>query len=262
MYYEYIVIALGVAPFIWLYFSFLNVRKGKRDQVNWKGPLGLYIGLCLLILVIAIYQKYTYDIPIFINSSSFISGLIVSGGLFAIIGLVNIFVTFRYRKNPLPKDLHDPKVVWILGVIICLGIFVFMSWFFPAGKKMNYTSALNNAYSELEEDNDEEIGLVLATSEERCMRRRDCDFKVYNVFYAKNNLEKTQDVQFLIRTIDKNGEQQKEIESKVITMEPGEIKLVETEETNSSSEMWMKYSFTTDNWFDGYQYRYRYRDNQ
>ncbi|MGP4071114.1 hypothetical protein ACTWQB_01005 [Piscibacillus sp. B03] len=257
---DYTFIIIGIIPYMWLYVSYINVKKGKKEKLNKKGPLFLFITICLLILVLAIYQKSKYELPIFMDHSNLIGGLIVSLTIFIIIGLINLGITFRYRKNPLPKNLHDPKAMWIFTTFLAVSMFIFMAWIYPAANKLDYTIALNNAYSELEQVDDEEIGLRLAVSEDRCLRRRNCDFKIYNVFYARNNMDEVKEVQFLIRTVNRDGSTQKEIESKVMRLEPGEIKLVETEETNSTADVWMKYSFTTENWFDGYQFKSRYRD--
>lgn len=52
----------------------------------------------------------------------------------------------------------------------------------------------------------------------------------------------------------------KVIDSKIMTLKPGELQLLETEETNEDASVWNKYSFQTDGKVYQYQQKIRFRD--
>ncbi len=80
------------------------------------------------------------------------------------------------------------------------------------------------------------------------------------MFYVRSNLDGTKEVQVKIRAANKNQEELKVIDSEIMKLDSGEMKMVETEETSDSKDVWGKYSFTTEKRVFYYQYNYRYRD--
>lgn len=94
------------------------------------------------------------------------------------------------------------------------------------------------------------------TSLDTSQRCRDWDYDHY--FYIRNNLDVPKEVQVKLWIVTKN--EKKTVDSLIMKMEPGETRLVETEETNSGSSTWGKYTFKTELHIDEHDYIYRFRD--
>lgn len=246
-------VIISVIPACWLLFSGMDVRNGKKERLNWKGPLTLFVALAVIILIQGIYLNLKYDIPIFTQANAamapLMAVLLISGGMSIVIIIVII-------AGPVP--FHEQKATWRFMGVFTLYLLVLFYWFAPAGEKLKYVRDLNIAYEGLEEV-DEEISVVLASSEDPCLRKITCD-RYENVFYVRNNLDVPKEVQVRIRTLNDDKEELKIMASKVMTLNPGSIKLVVTEETPKFDNPWNKYSFNTEEVPRYYQVQYRYRD--
>ncbi len=104
---------------------------------------------------------------------------------------------------------------------------------------------------------------MFMSSEKQCVRRRteNCNSSDYqNAFFVQNNLDETKQVQVQIRALDHEQNELKSVESKIMTLQAGELKLVETEETSDQESIWSRSSFETEVRTASYQSIYRYRD--
>ncbi|MFD2760682.1 hypothetical protein [Lentibacillus juripiscarius] len=239
----------------------IDVKNGKRDHVNWKGPLILLMVITAVSLALNVYLFSTYNLAFFLNSFSSIIGLIAVGALWAVIAVINIISTIIARRKNLPKTLHNPKAIWLFSGVLAGVMLFFFLWFVPIGQKIAYAVTLNDAVNAMEDTpKNEDISLVLVRSEDSCLNIRNCDKKYNNVFYVRSNLDGTKEVQVKIRAANKNQEELKVIDSEIMKLDSGEMKMVETEETSDSKDVWGKYSFTTEKRVFYYQYNYRYRD--
>ena len=63
-----------------------------------------------------------------------------------------------------------------------------------------------------------------------------------------------------IRALDSEQKELKVIESDIMTLEAGELKLVETEESSEKASIWSRSSFETDYQIHSYESLYRYRN--
>lgn len=103
----------------------IDVRNGKREKSNWKGPLLLFILLTAISAVVNSYLSLSFNLPFFQNRFSIITGLIVVGVLWGIKAIINVVATIISRRKNLSKALHNPKVVWIISGAIGLSIVVY-----------------------------------------------------------------------------------------------------------------------------------------
>ncbi len=255
-----LVILITTVPLIWLLFSVVDYKRGKIAKVKWKGPLKLFLTLALLVLIHAIYLNIRYNIPIFINLHSASIALItvlIIGGVFS---LANIITTLKVGRT----HYHNPTLMWKFIGVFMLVMLTIIIWFLPAGEKMKYVRDLNFAYEKLNEK-DEDIAVILASSESNCLRaestrpRYTCD-SYANVFYVKNNFDQSKEVQLSFRVFNRQEEELEVIESHIMKLEPEEIKLVITDETQELNNSWSQYSFETEETVHYYQYKKRYRD--
>ncbi|GEL76477.1 hypothetical protein [Tenuibacillus multivorans] len=252
-------VVLSLIPYIWLAWSFIDYKNGKRERTNWKGPLALLVVLMVAVFILNLYYANEYSIPILVNTMTVFVGLIITGAIAIIASIINVFVSLRHRKNPYPEEVHNPKTAWTVIGLIFLSLTIMFVWFVPGGEKMRYVDNLNSAIAETENSN-EEIDVTFVSSEDYCLRIRYCDPEYMNVFYVKNNLDQAKEVQLLIRALGKNRQEIEVIESDIMKLDPGELKMVETEETLDFKEIWGKYSFKTKEKVRDYQHQYRYRD--
>lgn len=217
----------------------IDVRNGKREKSNWKGPLLLFILLTAISAVVNSYLSLSFNLPFFQNRFSIITGLIVVGVLWGIKAIINVVATIISRRKNLSKALHNPKVVWIISGAIGGALLIFLLWFMPIGQKIAYTVNLNNAVSEMEDSSEtEDISLVQVLSEDDCLRRRGCDHEYNNVFYVRNNLDQPKEIQVKIRALNDNKEVLRIIDSQIVELEPGDMQMITTEETNDSANIW------------------------
>jgi len=115
--------------------------------------------------------------------------------------------------------------------------------------------ATNNAITD-------DFPIVLVTSERDCLgkrvRCRETNFS--NQYFIKNNTGKTQEVQVKIRALNSLNEEMKVIDSKIMTLNPDEMRLLETDETNEDESIWNQFSFQTYGRVANYQHMLRHRD--
>ncbi|SFA91179.1 hypothetical protein SAMN04488072_103221 [Lentibacillus halodurans] len=205
------------------------------------------------------YLSSAYNLAFFQNGYSSMIGLIIVGGLWVIIAIINIIVTLTSRGKNLPKSLHNPKAIWIYSGVLAGVMLIFFMWFMSLGQKMAYTVTLNNAVSAMADTpGNEDVSLVLVRSERDCLRRRGCDEQYHNVFYVRNNLNQPKEMQIKIHAANNDQEEIKVIDSKIMKLDPGELKMVKTEET--SDHIWSQYSFTTEEPVLYYHYNFRHRN--
>jgi hypothetical protein len=254
-------IALFSLPFILIYLSFIDVKTGKRDKINWKLPILTFTVLMAGSVIAHLYFLTTYDLPIFVSSTESIILFSIIGGFLAIFAFVNIILTLTSRKTNL-SNVHNSKTIWQLigGLVIALPLLLF--WFIPIAEKSDYVSGIHKAIKKVESSNSTDaFSIVLVRSEKDCIRVERCTNKRYdNQFFIKNNLDELKEVQVFIHSLNKDREELKVIESNVMRMEPGELALLETEETGKHSSLWSRYSFKTDERVSNYQYQLQYHD--
>lgn len=255
---------IGLIPVLILIFSWIDKLRGKREKTNWKWSGILFAGILIIYFGLSIYYKGKYDFPIFPNKSDAIIILIIAGVLFAIIGGICLFTYLSLRGRNLPKSVHNPKIF----PIISLGTPIFFLYIglllLPLAGKINFASSIERAMEMIENDrNDTEFTIVLSKSDKQCVRSRSSscsDDEYENFFFVKNNLDKAQEVQVEIRAYGADKKVQKEINSTIMKLEPGEVKLITTEETWEDSSPWNQWTFQTDKRVGYYEYMYRYRD--
>lgn len=254
-----IVIIIYCIPFIWMIWSMMDVRNGAREKINLKGPVILFAVLAVASIVVNWYLSSSYNLAFFQNSLSSIIGIVITGVLWLIIALINIFVTLTMKGAP--KSIHNPKVIWIFSSVLAGALLIAFLWYFPLGQKMAYADTLDNAVNAMDDtEENQEISVVLVKSENACLRTRACDDEFNNVFYVRNNLDQPKEFQVRISAANENEEELQTIDSEIIELDPGEMKMVETEETNDNTDIWSQYSFVTEERVAYYQYNYRFRD--
>ncbi|WP_062049600.1 hypothetical protein [Bacillus sp. JCM 19034] len=256
-------IFLFTFPFMLIGWSFIDVKNGKRDKINWKLPLLIAIMLMVGSVIGQFYLLSTYDLPLFLSSNDSMIAFLVIGIFLGIIALVNIVVTIICRKNNVPKELHNSSTVWKFIGVLGVTIFVFLLWFMPLAEKIDYVLALHDAIDTVSSDEEAEFSIALVRSEPDCLRARNCTNMRYdNQFFIKNNLDETKEVQFIIRAFNEEQNELKTIESNLITIKPRELLLLETDETITNSSIWDRYSFKTDEEVYSFQYKFQYRDSK
>ncbi|MBY7142366.1 hypothetical protein KFZ56_04505 [Virgibacillus sp. NKC19-3] len=258
--YSIIVAVIYCLPFIWALWSGIDVRNGKREHTNWKGPLLLFVVTAVVSVVVNSYLTFSYNLSFFLNSSSVVTVLITVGILGGLMGIINIITTMIARRKNWPKTMHNPKVIWIIFGSIAGSLLIFLLWFMPIGQKISYVVTLNNAVSAMEASTEnDDISLVQVLSEADCVSRR-CAPNYNNVFYVRNNLDQPKEVQVKIRALNNNEEEVKVIDSEIVELDPDDMKMVTTEETIKSGNIWEQYSFKTEERVAYYQYNFRHRD--
>ncbi|ADU29437.1 hypothetical protein [Evansella cellulosilytica] len=256
----FILMIIFMLPFLILLWQQHYVKEGKREKVNVKFALLLFSLLFLASLIGQIYFLMQYDLPLYVTGEQYLIGLLMVAFSLGLIAIINIGVTIWSKKKNMPKGAYNSKLVWKvtggIGVIVLLFIF----WFMPFAEKASYVLAFHNAVDAVAQaDEEEEFSIVLVRSERDCVRR--CAGRKYdNHFYISNNSEGKKEVEFLIRALDEEQNELKVIESSLMRTDPGEILLLETEETNTDSNVWNRYSFQTDDAVYYFQYDYHYRN--
>ncbi|MGN7388914.1 hypothetical protein [Sporosarcina sp. SAFN-015] len=248
-------------PGILLLWTAIDFKLGKKDKIPWKLIVILLIVLTSASVLIQIYLLQAYSFPIFQTNIETIIGISIVGFLAGIILIINLFITKTMGKK-LPKSVHDPKTVNVFT--LCIAIFLFIILFIaaPTGKKIAYATSIHQAMAATEDVAEEEFSVLLVTSERECLRQTtSCRNSAYsNQFFIKSNINKTQEVQVKIRALNSSNQEMKVIDSKIMTLEPNELRLLETEETNEEASVWNKYSFQTNHRVSHYEQMIRYRD--
>ncbi|GGA60320.1 hypothetical protein [Ornithinibacillus halotolerans] len=259
----FIVFLIGAIPLLILIYSLIDRQKGKRERVNWKWAGISFAGNLIGYIGLSFYYKYKFDFPIFPNLYDINILLIIAGAIFVIVGGISLFVYFDFRGRDVPKSVHDPKLLPVITFSVPLFLIYIGIILLPITEKINYSVSMDMVIEMTENyAEDKEFSVILTLSDNKCLDNssscRDSAYK--NYFFVKNNLEKSQEVQVSIRAYKANKEIQMEINSNIIQLEPGEIKLITTEDSPTKTSPWNNYSFETDKRIEYYDYAYRYRD--
>lgn len=240
----------------------MGLKSGKRNKTHWKISLIALIAVVLISVGLNYYFSDAYQLSFFQNGFESKVALIVCAAFLLVIVVVNL-ITNRLFKGA-PKSFHNPKVVWRLAAVFCAIILFFTMWVYPLGEKTSYINKIENALALAEhQQGDEEITVLFMSSERECLRTNtsNCHSQPYqNTFFLKNNLDIQKEVQVRIRALDSEQTELKVIESDIMTLEAGELKLVETEESFDEASIWSRSSFETDRRVQSYESLYRYRD--
>lgn len=255
------VIFIFMIPYLWFFWSVLDLKNGKPGKGRWKIAVAVLLGLVLVSLIVNYYLSGRYGLSFFQNGFESIVALVIAGVLLLMMIIVNVIVSILFKNAP--KSVHNPKAVWVVAVGLCSTMLFFTMWVYPFAEKVSYVNKIGTALAASEQQADEEITIVFLSSERKCFRTSssNCHSTPYsNSFFVKNNLDAQKEVQVQIRALDSKQEELKMIESDIMTLEPGELKLVETEETSDSSSIWSRSSFETDVRTHSYVSIYRYRE--
>lgn len=260
----FVAVLIGTMPLLVLFISWMYQILGKRNSINWKWGFIAFIGVIIFYIGLAIYCKRKFGFSIFPSIFDLTISLIVAGVLLIVVGGICLFVHISFKGKDVPKSVHNPKLLPFLAIgpslfFLYIGIIIL-----PMDGKINFVTSYEKAVEMIDGNReDAEFSVVLAQSDKRCIRARssschDDDYE--NLFFVKNHLEKPQEVQLIIRAYGPNEQLQKEIESTIMKLEQGEIKLVSTEETFTETSPWNQPSFETEKKIYTYEYAYRYRE--
>lgn len=256
------VIFLFFIPFAWFFWTSLSSKNGKVDKPKWKIPLAVLLALIIGSFIVNYYLSDTYQLSFFQNGFESIAAIILSAVMLVFVLIVNAVVSIVFKGAP--KSVHNPKAVWVIAGVLCTTILFFTIWVYPFAEKVSYIQEIEIALDAAEQRQDaEEITVVFMSSEKNCMRTNtsNCRSVTYkNTFFLKNNLDEQKEVQVQIRALDVEKQELKVVESDTMTLEAGELKLLETEETSDDSSIWSRSSFETDVRTHSYESIYRYRD--
>lgn len=257
-----LVIFLFFLPCAWFFWTSMSLKSGEMKKSHWKKSLATLIAVILLSVVLNYYLSNTYQLSFFQNGFESIGALIVCAAFLLVIALTNLIVSRIFKGAP--KSIHNPKVVWVFTAVFCTTILFFTMWVYPLAEKTSYVHKVENALAmSVQQQGDEEITVLFMSSEKNCFRTTtsNCTNQTYkNSFFLKNNLESQKQIQVRIRTLDSEQKELKVVESDIMTLEAGELKLVETEESSEQASIWSRSSFETDHRVQSYESLYRYRE--
>lgn len=257
-----LVILLFFIPYAWLVWSSINMKAGKIGKPHWGISLATFMVFVIVSVVLNFSISEEYQLSFFQNGVETTIAIIISGALLLVVLLVNVIVSRLFKGAP--TSVHNPKLVWILAVVLCGSMLFFTAWVYPVGAKISYIQIIEDASAAAEQQHEnEEFTVVFMNSEKDCFRLSgsNCTNVTYkNVFYIKNNLDVKKQVQVSIRALDSQKKERKTIESDVMTLEAGEMKLVETNETPDQASVWKLYSFESEYRIRSYEAMYRYDD--
>lgn len=254
-----LVILLFFLPYAWLLWSSMSSKTGKP---RWKKPLAVLLALILVSAVLNYYFSDTYQLSFFQNGLESKVAIVVSLAFLLVVSIINVITSILFKGAP--KSFHNPKAGWVVAAVFCTIILFFTMWVYPLGEKASYINKVENALALSEQQQtDEEITILFMSSEKECLRttNSNCTNETYkNAFFLKNNLDTQKEVQVRIRALDSDEKELKVIESDIMTLEAGELKLVETEESSDLESIWSRTSFETDKRVRSYESLFRYRD--
>lgn len=257
-----LIIFIFFLPYTWILWSSMNVKNGKVGKPHWLLALATFLALVLGSVLVNFYLSTAYQLSFFQNGFESTVALIVAAAFLVVMIIINIIVSTLFKGAP--KSFHNPKVVWIFTAVFCTTILFFTMWVYPLADKVSYIQTVQKALAAAEEQQtDEEITVVFMSSDKKCFRTStsNCNGISYkNSFFLKNNLDVQKEVQVRIRALDSKQQELKVVESDVMSLEPGELKLVETEETSDQASIWSRSSFLTESRTQSYESLYRYRD--
>lgn len=257
-----LVIFLFFLPCAWLFWTSMDLKSGKTGKSRWRKSLAALIAVVLISVVLNFYFSDAYQLSFFQNGFESTIALIICAAVLLVIAIVNVIVSILFKGAP--KSFHNPKAVWLVAAVFCTTILFFTMWVYPLAEKASYIHKVDKALEMSEQRQaDEEITVLFMSSEKECFRTTssNCNNQTYkNSFFLKNNLDTQKEVQVQIRALDSGQKELKVIESDVMTLEAGELKLVETEESSDMESIWSRSSFETDYRVHSYESLYRYRD--
>lgn len=259
-----LVIFLFILPCAWFFWTSMDLKSGKKNKTHWKISLAALFAVVLISVGLNYYFSNAYQLSFFQNGSESIVALILCAAFLLVIVIVNLIVSRLFKGAP--KSVHNPKAVTRFMAVFCAVILFFTMWVYPLAEKASYINKIENALALSEQQQgDEEITVLFMSSERKCMRTNtsNCHSQPYqNTFFLKNNLSTQKEVQVRIRALDSEQNELKVIDSDVMTLEAGELKLVETEESFDEASIWSRSSFETDRRVQSYESIYRYRDRE
>ena len=257
-----IVILIFFLPYAWFLWSGISAKSGKIEKLHWKNPLAALFVLVLISFILNYYFSNAYQLSFFQNGVEAIVALVVSAAFLLVISIINVIVSIKFKDAP--KSFHNPKLTWIFTVIFSTTILFFTIWVYPLAEKASYIQKVEGALAlSQQEQAGEEITVLFMSSEKKCFRltSSNCDNVSYtNSFFLKNNLDVQKEVQVRIRALGSGQKELKVIDSEVMALEAGELKLVETEETYDQDSIWNRSSFETETRTQSYESLFRYRD--
>ncbi|MGF2614312.1 hypothetical protein FZC84_19405 [Rossellomorea vietnamensis] len=257
------ILLIFTLPGLWVIWTAADVTSGKREKIEWKKPLILLFILLGISALLSLYFYNSYHLPFWPTLFEHVVGLIITGVFLLILSIINIVVSITYKDAP--KSFHNPKALWIFIGVLCMIFLLLFLWIIPFAQKTSYVNKIQVAMNALEEEekNKEEMTVLFMSSEQECVRRRtnSCAGEEYeNTFFVKNNLDEEKEVQVRIRALDSDKNELKIVESEIMTLDAGELRLVETEETSDNSSVWSRSSFQTEYRTHFYQSIFRFRD--
>ncbi|WHY83527.1 hypothetical protein QNH23_09235 [Siminovitchia fortis] len=247
-------------PGLMLIWSTAYVKSIKKENVRWKLLVSLQLLLIIAGMIVHIYLLRSYGFPML---QTRIETWVSMGFILLICGFMLILNFIITKKLGSQSPTHNSKVVNIITGCFALYFFIILFIAAPLGEKVAFAVSINEAIEAANKTNNEEFSVVLVNSEKDCLRRssQHCRNQAYkNHYFIKNNMGKKQEVQVKLRALNSNNEEMKVIDSKIMTLKPGELQLLETEETNEDASVWNKYSFQTDGKVYQYQQKIRFRD--
>lgn len=257
-----LIIFIFFLPYAWVIWTSMNVKNGKVGKLHWLISLATFFAMVIGSIILNSQLSTAYQLSFFQNGFESTVALVVTAVFLVVIVIINVIVSILFKNAP--KSIHNPKVVWMFTVVFCTTILFITMWVYPFADKVSYIQTVENALAAAEEQqDDEEITVVFMSSEKDCFRTStsNCNGISYkNSFFLKNNLDIRKEVQVRIRALDSKQRELKVVESDVMTLEPGELKLVETEETSDKMNIWSRSSFETEYRVRSYESLYRYRD--
>ncbi len=257
-----LVIFLLILPCAWFFWTTMSLKRGKKKNTHWKISLATLIAVIFTSVGLNYYFSDAYQLSFFQNGSESIVALIVCAAFLLVIVIINLIVSHMFKGAP--KSFHNPKAVWVFTAVFCTTILFFIMWVYPLAEKASYIHKVENALALSEQQQaPEEITVLFMSSERKCFRTHtsNCHSEPYqNSFFLKNNLDTQKEVQLRIRALGSEQQELKVIESDIMTLEAGELKLVETEESFDEASIWSRSSFETDRRVQSYESLYRYRD--
>src|SRR5690606_25052546 len=103
------------------------------------------------------------------NGFESIAALILAAVFFVFIAIVNVVVSIVFKGAP--KSFHNPKVGWVVAVVLSATILFFTAWVYPLAQKASYIQKVESAVAAAEQrQDDEEITVVFMSSEKNCFR--------------------------------------------------------------------------------------------
>ncbi|HSP22623.1 MAG TPA: hypothetical protein VLQ20_09870 [Planococcus sp. (in: firmicutes)] len=257
-----LVILIFFLPYAWFLWSGMSAKSGKIEKQHWKKPIIALLVLVLSSFILNYYFSNAYQLSFFQSGYESTLAMIVSAAFLLVISIINVIVSIIFKDAP--KSFHNPKATWVFTAVFCTTILFFSMWVYPLAEKASYIQKVEHALAVSQQQQAaEEITVLFMSSEKNCFQlsTSNCDSVKYrNSFFLKNNLDIQKEVQVRIRALDSDQKELKVVESDIMTLEAGELKLVETEESYEKASIWSRSSFETDYRTHSYESLYRYRN--